>query len=263
MRIPIIAGNWKMNCTAGEGVRLVREMLPGMENIKGVEKVVCPPFISLFPLKELVKDSSVKLGAQDVYFQEKGAFTGEISPSMLKELCQYVIIGHSERRAYFGETDEIVNKKVQAALKAGLNPIMCVGETLEVRERGKAEELVSGQVRQGLAGMKATDGGALVIAYEPVWAIGTGRAATGDDAGRMIGLIRRTVAGVFGPAAAENVRIQYGGSVTAANIGEFINRAEIDGALVGGASLKADEFVSILEQTQKAKQSSPPLEKGD
>ncbi len=251
MRTPIIAGNWKMNCTVAEAVKLVKEMLPGMEKIAGVEKVVCPPFTALAPVRDILKNSPVKLGAQDLYFQEKGAFTGEVSPGMVKELCQYVIIGHSERRAYFGETDDLVNKKVQAALKAGLLPIVCVGETLEKREQGKAEEVVVGQVQRGLVGVAAT--ATLVIAYEPVWAIGTGKAATGDDANKMIGLIRQTAAGLFGAGTAAQIRVQYGGSVTASNVVEFIGQKEIDGALVGGASLKAAEFLAILEQTARLK----------
>ncbi|MBI4331258.1 MAG: triose-phosphate isomerase [Chloroflexi bacterium] len=251
MRIPIIAGNWKMNATVSEAVQLVRDMLPGMEKIDGVEKVICPPFVSLWALKDLLKNSVVKLAAQNLYYQEKGAYTGEVSPGMVRELCDYVIIGHSERRAYFGETDELVNRKVHAALKVGLNPIVCVGETLEKREQGKAEEVVAGQIKNGLAGVEL--GPTMVIAYEPVWAIGTGRAATPDDANRMAKLIRESIAAISAPALARDIRIQYGGSVTASNIAEFIVRKEIDGALVGGASLKAAEFVSILEQTARLK----------
>ncbi len=251
MRIPIIAGNWKMNTTVGDAVKLVKEMLPAAASIQGVEQVVCPPFVSLAAVAEVLKGSPIKLGAQNMFFEEKGAYTGEISPLMLKGLCSYVIIGHSERRAYFGETDELINKKVHAAIKAGLYPILCVGETLERREQGKAEEVITGQVTKGLAGVPPM--GTLVIAYEPVWAIGTGKAATGEDANKMIGLIRRVAGGVLNSETASHIRIQYGGSVTSSNITEFVAQPEIDGALVGGASLKAAEFASILEQSARIK----------
>jgi triosephosphate isomerase len=249
MRIPIIAGNWKMNTTVGEAVQLVKEMLPKVEKVQGVEKVLCPPFVSLSPLHEILRNSSVKLGAQNLYYLEKGAFTGEISPLMLSELCQYVIVGHSERRTHFFETDDLVNRKVLSCLKANLKPILCVGETLEQREKGKTEEVISTQVNKGLASASGGAARSLVIAYEPLWAIGTGKAATGEEANRIIGLIRRILTALFGSEIASAVRIQYGGSVTSSNIAEFIKQKEIDGALVGGASLKAEEFLSILEQT--------------
>ncbi len=251
MRLPIIAGNWKMNTTVEEAVALVRDMLGGLEDIGGVDKVVCPPFVSLAEVKPVLEHSSVKLGAQNLHFEEKGAYTGEVSPVMLAGLCQYVIVGHSERRQYFGETDEIVNRKVKTALKFKLLPIMCVGETLAENEAGKTEEVVTRQVRKGLAGVDQPGG--LVIAYEPIWAIGTGKAATGQQANATIGLIRRTVREVYGEQVAGGLRIQYGGSVTGANILEFISQPEIDGGLVGGASLKAPEFVSIVEQTARTK----------
>jgi triosephosphate isomerase len=251
MRLPIIAGNWKMNTTVDEAVALVRDMLGGLEDNSGVEKVVCPPFVSLAEVKPVLEKSSVKLGAQNLHFEEKGAFTGEVSPVMLAHLCEYVIVGHSERRQYFGETDEIVNRKVKAALKFNLKPIMCVGETLAENDAGKTEEVVTRQVKKGLAGVDKADG--LVIAYEPIWAIGTGKAATGKQANATIGLIRRTVQGLYGADVAGSLRIQYGGSVTGANIVEFISQPEVDGALVGGASLKSLEFVSIVEQTAKTK----------
>jgi len=251
MRLPIIAGNWKMNTTVDEAVALVRDMLGGLDDIGGVEKVVCPPFVSLCEVKPVLEKSSVKLGAQNMHFEEKGAFTGEVSPGMLAGLCQYVIVGHSERRQYFGETDEIVNRKVKAAFKFKLLPIMCVGETLAENEAGKTEEVVTRQVKKGLAGIDRAGG--LVIAYEPIWAIGTGKAATGKQANVTIGLIRRTVRELYGEDVAQGLRIQYGGSVTAANIVEFISQPEIDGGLVGGASLKAPDFVSIVEQTAKTK----------
>jgi len=251
VRTPIIAGNWKMNTTVAEALALTDAMLGSLDKINGVEKVLCPPFISLVPLAAKLKGTSVKLGAQNMYFQEKGAYTGEISPAMLAPLCQFVILGHSERRQYFGETDETVNKKVVAALQFGLTPIVCVGERLEENEAGKTEEVVTRQVRGAFATVPAI--GNTVIAYEPVWAIGTGRAATAEQANSTIGLIRSVVSELFGRSVAEGMRIQYGGSVTAANIAEFIGQPEIDGALVGGASLKADEFIGIVSQSAKIK----------
>ncbi|HEX9017224.1 MAG TPA: triose-phosphate isomerase, partial [Chloroflexota bacterium] len=193
----------------------------------------------------------IGVGAQDMYFAEKGAFTGEISPLMLRDLVSYVIIGHSERRQFFGETDDLVNKKVRSALEHGLRPIMCVGERLEEYEAGKTDEVIARQVRGGLEGLQSL--GALVVAYEPVWAIGTGKAATGQGANAVVGMIRRTVESMFGAGAAASLRIQYGGSVTPDNIAEFMGQPEIDGGLVGGASLKADAFVEIVRQTAAAK----------
>src|SRR5512136_281833 len=251
MDLPLIAGNWKMNTTVSEALKLAGEIMPIVDKITNVEKVVCPPFISLAAVCDVLRDSSVKVGAQNMYFEEKGAYTGEVSPVMLAGLCEYVIVGHSERRQYFGETDEIVNRKVKAALKFNLKPIMCVGETLAENEAGKTEEVVTRQVKKGLAGVDKADG--LVIAYEPIWAIGTGKAATGKQANATIGLIRRTVRELYGEEVANGLRIQYGGSVTGANIVEFISQPEIDGGLVGGASLKAPDFVSIVQQTAKTK----------
>ena len=247
MRIPIIAANWKMNTSVEQADGLVREIKGRLHKVEGVEKVLCPPFTSLVTVKGLLEGTSLKLGAQNLYFEPKGAFTGEISPLMLAGLCEYVIIGHSERRQYFGETDEIVNRKVVAALEAGLKPILCVGEILEEKEAGKTEEVVTRQVRAALAQVNAPQ--SLVIAYEPVWAIGTGKAATGEQANATIGLIRHLVARLYGEGFAQALRIQYGGSVTGSNIAEFLSQPEIDGALVGGASLKAEEFTSIVEQT--------------
>ena len=247
MSTPMIAGNWKMNTTLSEANQLVSEMRSVLDKIEGVEKVVCPPFISLAAVRDLIKDSSIKLGAQNLYFEEKGAYTGEISPLMLAELCEFVIIGHSERRQYFNETGEIVNKKIQAALKAGLKPILCIGERLEENEAGRTEEVVTEQLRSSLAGIDYPGG--FIIAYEPVWAIGTGKAATGRQADKTISLIRHHIAELYGETATQDVRILYGGSVTAANAAEFMQQPEIDGALVGGASLKANEFLSIVRQT--------------
>jgi len=236
-----------MNTTVSEAVKLVKEMLPGLEPIQNVDRVICPPFVSLAAVKEFLKGSAVKLGAQNMYFEEKGAYTGEVSPLMLAELCQYVIIGHSERRQYFGETGEIVNKKILAALKVDLKPILCIGEKLEENEAGQTEAVVTGQLRSSLAGVE--DLSRLIIAYEPVWAIGTGRAATGEQANEIIGLIRDHISRQYDKSVAQDLRILYGGSVTADNNAEFMRQPEIDGALVGGASLKAEQFLSIVKQT--------------
>jgi len=247
MRLPLIAGNWKMNTTLKEAVRLVRAMMPALDKIAGIEKVICPPFISLAAVKDIVKGSSVKLGAQNMFYEAKGAFTGEISPLMLAGLCEYVIIGHSERRQYFSEGGEMIDKKVGAAIQVGLKPILCIGERLEENEAGKTEEVL---VRQLMASSdKLYYLGGLVIAYEPVWAIGTGKSATGEAANETIGFIRQVVAHQHGKETAGAVRILYGGSVTAGNIAEFAKQPEIDGALVGGASLKAEEFLDIARQS--------------
>lgn len=251
MRIPIIAGNWKMNTTVTEAVRLVNEMKPELEKIDGIERIICPPFVSLVLVSELIKGTSIKLGAQNLYFEEKGAYTGEISPLMLADLCEFVIIGHSERRHYFNETSEMVSKKVRSAQKVGLKPILCVGERLEEYEAGKTQEVVTEQLESSLAGV--ADLGKLTIAYEPVWAIGTGKAATGGQANEVIGLIRRIIAGAYGAKVGQDLRILYGGSVTVSNIAEFVSQPEIDGALVGGASLKAHEFLGIVKQTAKVR----------
>ena len=251
MRTPIIAGNWKMNTNVEQAAALVREMKDELNKVEGVEQVFCPPFVSLTTVSELIKGSALKLGAQNMYFEEKGAYTGEVAPLMLEGLCEYVILGHSERRQYFGETDGIVNKKIHAAFKAGLKPIVCVGEKLEENEAGKTEEVIIRQVNGALVDIKSPQG--MVIAYEPIWAIGTGKAATGDQANNVMGLIRRIVLEVLGEQVALDMRIQYGGSVTSANIAEFISQSEIDGALVGGASLKAADFIGIVRQTDEIK----------
>jgi triosephosphate isomerase len=254
MRTPIIAGNWKMNKTIAEATALVREMRRELNEIEGVEKVLCPPFTALSAVAELIQATKIKLGAQDMHWEEKGAYTSAISPLMLKELCQYVIIGHSERRQYFGETDEGVNRKVKAALNHGLNPIMCVGENLEQNEAGQTEAWVSGQVRAALRDLTAEQVRGLVIAYEPIWAIGTGKPATGAGANAIIGLvIRGTVASMFDEDTAQALRIQYGGSVKPANVVEFMTQPEIDGALVGGACIVADKFVAIVQKAAEVK----------
>jgi triosephosphate isomerase len=251
MRIPFIAANWKMNTTASEAERLVLELLERLDRIGGVEKVLCPPFVSLVAISMMLQSSSIKLGAQNMYFEAKGAYTGEISPLMLRELCEFVILGHSERRWHFGETDEIVNKKVKAALANKLKPILCVGERLEENEAGKTEEVISRQVTGALSGIEPVRD--LVVAYEPVWAIGTGKAASGKQAGVTIEFIRDVVAKLWNKSITQDLRILYGGSVTGANIAEFVSHRDIDGALVGGASLKAEEFVGIVEKTAEIK----------
>src|SRR3989304_7450530 len=256
MRIPFVAGNWKMNTTATEAEELVIEMLEKLDRIEGVEKVLCPPFISLVAVNMMLRDSSIKLGAQNMHFETAGAYTGEISPLMLRELCKFVILGHSERRWYFGETDEIINKKVKAALANNLKPILCVGERLADNEAGKTEKVVNRQVTAALNGIEPVVlslAKNLVIAYEPVWAIGTGKAASGEQAAATIKFIRDVLAKLWNKSIAQDLRILYGGSVTNANIAEFISHPEIDGALVGGASLKAEEFVSIVKQTAEIK----------
>ncbi len=255
MRVPLIAGNWKMNTTVSEAIKLVNEMRRGLDEIDGVDKVICPPFISLTAVKELIKGSSVRLGAQNLHFEERGAYTGEISPLMLDELCEFVIIGHSERRQYFNETGGIVNKKIRAALRAGLKPILCIGERLEENEAGRTEEVVTEQLWSSLTGINYPRG--LSIAYEPVWAIGTGKSATGRQANETISFIRRNVAKLYDKEIARDMRILYGGSVTAENAAEFMQQSEVDGALVGGASLKADQFLSIVMQTAEIKGSLP------
>ena len=255
MRTPLIAGNWKMNKAIEEAVNLVREMRPGLNEVPGVDKVLCPPFTALAAVKELLEPTTIKLGAQNMHWEEKGAYTGEISPLMLKELCQYVILGHSERRQYFGEIDDGINKKIKAALAHDLIPIVCVGENLAQNEAGQTEAVVGGQVRGCLAGLSAEQVRGLIIAYEPLWAIGTGRPATGAGANAVIGqTIRGTIGDLYDKATAQTVRVQYGGSVNPKNVAEFMSQVEIDGALVGGASLKAADFVEIVRISAQVKE---------
>lgn len=252
MRTPIVAGNWKMNKTVAEARALVAEMTPTLRAVKGVEKVLCPPFVSLVAVAALLQGTDIGLGAQNMYWETKGAYTGEIAPGMVAEFCRYVIIGHSERRTYFGETDETVNKKTVAAYNFGLTPIVCVGETLAEYESGRTAEVVSRQIRAGLKGLEVEFAPKVVIAYEPVWAIGTGRASTGVDANIVIrDHIRKALKEMYGEDAAQAMRVLYGGSVTAANAAEFFGQPDIDGALVGGASLKVDEFVKITQAAMK------------
>ncbi|NTV35468.1 MAG: triose-phosphate isomerase [Anaerolineaceae bacterium] len=248
MRKPMIAGNWKMNKNVEQARALVVELLPKMQQIKAVEQVICPPATAIMAINSLLNGTGIGLGAQNLHWEASGAYTGEISASMIKELCEYVIIGHSERRAYFAETDETVNKKVKAALNAGLIPIVCVGETLVENEAGQTAEVVGRQILEGLKDIDQSVAEKIVIAYEPVWAIGTGKAATGVGANTVIAEnIRVPLAKLFGKAVSESVRVLYGGSVNAANAAKFFSQPEIDGALVGGASLKAEDFLAIIE----------------
>jgi triosephosphate isomerase (TIM) len=248
MRRPFVAGNWKMYKTTTEARLLLSELLPDLTSIKDVEIALCPPFTSILPVASLVEGTAIGVGAQNMHWEDMGAFTGEVAPTMLAEFCKYVIIGHSERRAYFGETDENVNRKVKAALAHGLVPIMCVGETLAENEAGITREVVIRQTAAGLSGVDAGFISSVVIAYEPVWAIGTGRAATADGANSVIGgMIRAWLELTYGGMQAQQVRILYGGSVKASNAAEFFNYPDIDGALVGGASLKAAEFIPIVK----------------
>lgn len=248
MRVPIIAGNWKMNKTPKEAGELAAAMKDRLQAIGNVERVLCPPFIDLAAVYNVVAGTAIGLGAQNLYPEKSGAFTGEVSPLMLKELCQYVILGHSERRGYFGETDEFVNRKVKAALSYGLTPIVCVGESLEQNERGETATFVSGQVRGAFSGLSADEALKLVMAYEPIWAIGTGRTATSEGANQVIGgVVRATISSLYGAGVADQIRIQYGGSMNAANAAELLRQPDIDGGLIGGASLKADDFVAIVQ----------------
>jgi triosephosphate isomerase len=244
-RLPLVAGNWKMNTVDEAAYQLIDTLkAAGIDGIVGVEKVICPPFLYLALAASLTKGTSIRVGGQDLHWEESGAFTGEVSASMLRDYAQYVIIGHSERRAYFCETDETVNRKLTAALQHELTPIICIGETGAERQAGETMDVLRRQVHGALKGV--TLPATAVIAYEPVWAIGTGVAATGADANEAIGFIRSEVAGLAGAAVAADLRILYGGSVNSANIAEFAHQPEVDGALVGGASLDAAGFVEIV-----------------
>ena len=248
MRTPFVAGNWKMNKTIAEARDLVSSMSAKLREISGVEKVLCPPFMSLMAASALLEGSGIGLGAQNMHWEEKGAFTGEISPAMVKELCRYVILGHSERRAYFGETDQIVNRKLVVAQAVDLTPIVCVGETLDQYESKRTREVVSAQTRQSLRDVSPAFAPRIVVAYEPVWAIGTGKASNGEEANAVVkDVIRPALAELFGNDTAQAIRVLYGGSVTSSNAAEFFGQPDIDGALVGGASLKLDEFAAIVK----------------
>lgn len=246
-RVALIAGNWKMNKGPAEAAELARALV-GIPVPDGIEVLMCPPAISIPAVAEAARGTLVGVGAQNIHWEPSGAFTGEIAAPMLAGVCQYVIIGHSERRQYFGETDQTVNQKVRSALAHGVRPIICVGELLEENEAGKTAEVVQRQVRAAFAGLSAEQAAECVVAYEPVWAIGTGKTATGGAANAVCGLhIRGVVADLFGNAVADGMRIQYGGSVKSGNVAEFAGQPDIDGALVGGASLKVDSFRGIIE----------------
>jgi len=250
-RRPILAGNWKMHHTHLDAIQVVQKLSYQVDpkTYDDVDVVVCPTFTALRSVQTTLEADRIpiQLGAQDVHWEEHGAFTGEVSPTMLEKLnVAYVIVGHSERRELFGETDDNVNKKVQAVLAHGMTPILCVGETLDEREAGQTQAKVTGQVRAGLAGVKAEVAATVVLAYEPIWAIGTGKNATSEDANETIGQIRAEVREMFGAGTASEIRIQYGGSVKPGNIGELMEMPEIDGALVGGASLDPDDFARII-----------------
>jgi triosephosphate isomerase len=250
MRKPFVAGNWKMNTDSRSSVDLAKAVASGSSELTSgsVSVAVIPPFVYLPSVVGAVSSCDVAVGAQDIYFEEKGAFTGEISPAMLKDIgCTYVLCGHSERRHVIGETNELINKKVIAAIGGGLLPILCVGELLEQRDAGETEQVVAEQIRAGLAGLSAEQVSAVTIAYEPVWAIGTGRTATPQQAQEAHAFIRGLLAEMYDDSTAQEMRIQYGGSVNAANARELMSQEDVDGALVGGASLKADEFVKIIQ----------------
>lgn len=247
MRQPIIAGNWKMHKTATEAEALVRALKPLVAEAKA-EVVVCPPFTALERVGDLLPGSNIILGAQNVFWETEGAYTGEVAPGMLRDLSvTYVTVGHSERRQYFGEQDETIGKRAVAALEAGLRPIICVGESLEEREAGKTEETVLRQIKAAVADIPTSSTGNIVVAYEPVWAIGTGKVATPDQAQEVHAVLRGFLKERFGGTTADNIRIQYGGSVKPDNAAELLSQADIDGALVGGASLKADAFAAIVK----------------
>ncbi len=244
MKIPLIAGNWKMNQNVAE----TKAFFQDLKEIDGVEVVVCPPFTALAKAIEMTEGRAIGIAAQNLFWEDKGAYTGEISPLMLKEIgCQWVLIGHSERRQYFGETDQTVNRKIQAALAVGLKPVVCIGETESQRLEGQTEKVLEGQLSGALAGFTAEDALQMVIAYEPIWAIGTGKTASAEDAQQAAGWIRRWLIGHFGLDLVGEIRILYGGSVKPENTAELLQQPDIDGALVGGASLKADSFAAIIQ----------------
>jgi triosephosphate isomerase (TIM) len=252
MRRPILAGNWKMNKTPAEAVEFVRAIRPLVTRYDNVDVVVCPPFVALPLVSETLSGVRIAVGAQNIHWADSGAYTGEVSAAMLKGIADYIIIGHSERRQYFGETDELVNKKTKAALAQGLRPIVCVGEDLAQNEAGVTDSLVGGQVRAAFDGLTAEQAAGIVVAYEPIWAIGTGKTATAAVANRVCGLVvRGTLAELYGEQVAQEIRVQYGGSANEKNIGELMAMPDIDGALIGGASLKVDAFVDMVRITSE------------
>ncbi len=246
MRKKVIAGNWKMNMLPDETIKMIEELAPLVEGAQS-EVILCVPFTDLFYALLTAQNTNIKIGAQNMHWEENGAYTGEVSAKMLKSIgVEYIILGHSERRQYFNETDETVNKKLKKAFEVGLNPILCVGETLEEREAGKANEIVTNQIRKAFEGITNVQATKTIIAYEPIWAIGTGKTATAEDANNMIYNIRQEMSNLYGQMTAQRVIIQYGGSVKASNCKELFSTSDIDGALVGGASLNADEFAKIV-----------------
>jgi len=251
MRRPIVTGNWKMNGTVGESTRLAAELRSCLATAVDAEVVVCPPATSLAAVRDVLSGGSILLGAQNLHWESSGAFTGELSPKMLADLsCSYVIVGHSERRAQFGETDADVQRKARAAMEAGIHPIVCIGETLEEREGGRTDEILTRQVEGSLRGIDSALG-TVVVAYEPVWAIGTGRVASAEQAQAAHAHIRATIAALAGAAVAGKIRIQYGGSLKPSNAREILAQPDVDGGLVGGASLDSDSFAAIIRATQK------------
>lgn len=252
MRKPFIAGNWKMNMDRSGSEALAKGLAQQLADIENVDMAVCPPYVYLDAVANALANSNIALGAQNVYFEEKGAFTGEISCAMLKDICcTYAIIGHSERRHVMGEDDELINKKVSMAVSSGLLPILCVGELLEQREAGKTDEIVKTQVEKGLAGLSKEKVEAITIAYEPVWAIGTGKTATKEQAQEVHAMIRALLENMYDKLLAEHVRIQYGGSAKPANCEELMSQPDVDGLLVGGASLKVEDFADMIKKTSK------------
>ncbi|MDQ7027485.1 MAG: triose-phosphate isomerase [Anaerolineae bacterium] len=254
MRTPIIAGNWKMHKTIDESVAFVKELAPKLATYTGVERVVAPTFLSVAAVAAALKETAIKVSAQNVHWEDSGAFTSQVSPMMLKGLVEYVIIGHSECRAYLDETNEGVNKKAKALLAHGLKPIIAVGESLAQNEAGETHSFVGGQVRAALNGISAEDMGNVVIAYEPIWAIGTGKSASSQQANDIIaGTVRASIRDLYGDAVADSVRIQYGGSVKPNNMADYMSQPDIDGALVGGAALKVDDFTELVRLAAEAK----------
>jgi triosephosphate isomerase len=253
MRTPIIAGNWKMYKTPQEAVEFANAIKGPLAGLTAAERVVCPPYVALPGVAAALNGTEIAVGAQDVHWEEEGAYTSQIAPGMLEGLVKYVIIGHSETRAYLGVTDEMVNKKARAALAHGLHPIIAVGESLEINEAGGTKEFVGRQIRAAFENIPASDLASIVVAYEPIWAIGTGKNASGEQANEIIGSIRAILADLYGSTHADAMRIQYGGSVKPANMAEFMSQPHIDGALVGGASLKADSFIDLVRIAIEAK----------
>jgi triosephosphate isomerase len=248
MRKPLMAGNWKMNKTVAEAVSVVKALKTSIADVKDVDVLICPTFTALYAVNNEVKGSNINIGAQNLFWEPNGAFTGEISPAMVKDTgCSYVLIGHCERRHYFGETNETVNKKTKAALAVGLIPVVCIGETLKEREENIAFKVIEKQIKEGLAGLSAEQSSTVVIAYEPIWAIGTGKTATPDKAQEVHAFARKAYGDMYGGDTSQKVRILYGGSVNPTNVSELMKQPDIDGGLVGGASLEAESFTKLVK----------------